>query len=219
MFNPNDDSSVFSYTLIYLFKNTYFQSTVSHNAHQQHSFVPFQTYLCLTQLPPYLNIILQPKSSAFALSEDKKIPIVDCCSPFDATVLLGNGVASYSRSYEAPKTLELGCHNITSIIATTMKIKQFQTKAHSRSLYLPFTSEISTAFNITFEVNEFICWTDFKYLQSFTRRQLFSYLGTSECKHTKYLREFCWKFMHHHSGRFTPFIGGNFSGNIVARVI
>jgi len=74
MLSPNDDFSVFSYTMIYLLKNTYFQSMVSHNAHQQNSFAPFQTFLCLMQLPPYLNIILQPKSSSFALSEDKQFP-------------------------------------------------------------------------------------------------------------------------------------------------
>jgi len=58
-------------------------------------------------------------------------------------------------------------------------------------------------------------------LQYFTSRQPLSYslLGTCERKHTKNIREFRRQVIHHRSGRFTPFVGGNFSGNTVARAI
>lgn len=156
MFNPNDDSSLFLYTLIYLFKNPHFQSTVSHNAHQQHWFAPFQNFLFLLQLPPYLSIILHPKSSVFTLSEDKK-------SQSQIAAHLWCNYSSGKRRGVVLQTLR-SPGNLTTLVSQYYYRYDIenQTFANKRA----FTKSLSAIhfrdFNITFEVTEIICWKIFK---------------------------------------------------------
>jgi hypothetical protein len=62
------DSSAFSYTLTYLFKDTCLQSIASHNAHQQYSFAPILNFPLSQTLPALFKYYSSVKFIRFRTS-------------------------------------------------------------------------------------------------------------------------------------------------------